>query len=281
MIFIRKNSTDVYTRFNFPLKAKRSLDYTNTKKEDWKLANLKAKTRQELNQMGISFTGYSNFPESTPFTDSLIEPLYSYKKQNNVVEAYAKIDGTGKIISSTNIIRKYAKTNCEFCGKQIKDFHIIISEKKKIHLKIGSECRKQFTDAEDPLDQINKNMIISLKKLLLEKGWQNKMINRIKQRRDYCKNSHQNGKFHPGKLYADFERLFLKIAKIETPQQNNMLGLNDFFSNNEIKFSSVNLNNCTDDEILEIWKLARKAFTVKDPSFLDEISDYLKKQRWD
>ena len=65
-MYIIKNKTNVYTKFNYPLKAQKSLTYTDTKKEDWKLADLASTTRQELNQRGITFTGFSHLPEVTP-----------------------------------------------------------------------------------------------------------------------------------------------------------------------------------------------------------------------
>ena len=270
MVFEIKNKTSVYTKPNYPLKAVKSLQYTNTKKDDWKLADVKQKTRQELNQKGISFTGFSHLLESTPFTDSLIQPLYDFKKLNGCVQAYAKIDATGNIIQETNDLPEWAESNCEFCGKLIKKPHIITCEREKIFLRIGSECRKQFTDAEDPIEQIDKNIVLTLRKLLIEEGWQSKMINQIRNRRDYCKNAQQHGKFNPEKLYADVKKLFLELVNVEISY------LNETFT-----ITTLDLRECSDKKIIKIWQLARKAFTLRYPNFLNEISDYVNHQRWD
>ena len=92
VVFNIKNKTNVYTKQNFPLKAKISLQYTSTKKEDWKLAKIRQRTRQEINQQGgITFTDYSHLDESTPFTDSLIQQLYDFKKQMAVFMPMLKL----------------------------------------------------------------------------------------------------------------------------------------------------------------------------------------------
>ena len=81
MVFIIKHKTDVYEKPNWPLKSKKTLAYTKTSREDWKLAQIKQKTKMEINQDGkFKFENYSNLDESTPFTDSLNEVKYSSKK---------------------------------------------------------------------------------------------------------------------------------------------------------------------------------------------------------
>ena len=268
MIFEIKNRTNVYTKQNFPLKAKTSLQYTSTKKEDWKLAKIRQRTRQEINQQGgITFTDYSHLDESTPFTDSLIQQLYDYKKINGCVHAYAKIDATGKIRLETNVLPEWAKSNCEFCGKFIANPHIIICEKKKLFLRIGSECRTQFTDAEDPLEQIDRNVILTRRKLLVADGWQLKMINHISIEKIYRKNTEQSGFFYPHKLYADVERLVLHLGYLQIP------------SNDEPRIIPFDLNNWSDEKIIEIWRLARKAFAVRNPDFLNDVANYVRHTR--
>ena len=269
MIFKIKNKTDVYTKQNYPLKSIKSLQYTCTSKEDWKLAEVKQKTRQEVNQNGISFIGYSHLQESTPFTDSLIQQLYDFKKTNGCVHAYAKIDATGAIIPETNALPEWAESNCEFCGKLINKPHIIICEKKRIFLRIGSECRKQFTDAEDPLEQINTNIVMTLRKLLVEKGWQSKIIEQICTEQVYRKNTEQSGKFYPHKLYADVKKLVLELGYLQIPPDDE-----------EPKIIPVNLKESSDKKIIKIWQLARKVFTLRNPTFLNDISDYVNRQKW-
>jgi len=255
MVFVIKHKTDVYEKPNWPLKSKKTLAYTETSREDWRLAQIKQKTKMEINQDGkIKFENYSNLDESTPFTDSLNEAKYSYKKTRGAIIPSAKTDATGKIIPETNQVPEHIETNCELCGKPIKISHIIICERKNIWMEIGDICRKKFTDAEDPLEQIRQKSVQVLRCMLKDK-WQRNIIFRIRNRKDFCKKVAK--KFEDSVLYADFKKLYEGLVNLD-------------------------VENASDKEIVKIWRLALKAFTNKDPNFLpSDLADILSQKKWE
>lgn len=90
------------------------------------------------------------------------------------------------------------------------------------------------------------------------------MIKHISAEKIYRKNAEQYGKFYPYKLYADVEKLVLNLGHLQIPPGDE-----------EPRIIPFNLKESSDEKIINIWRLARKVFAVRNHNFLDDVANYV------
>ena len=190
-----KNPTQIYKGNNWRKKARASFEYCETKPKDWQIADVKDRfIDSETKEKYYTFVPTPDYEEKTPFSDSLTEEELEEKIRNGIINDV----GNEKF--------EY-RDNCELCGHPIKHPQKILHEEKKFFMKIGSQCVKNYTDADKIRNNINRQAMKILREQL---GiWTPKFLREMKNRRDFCKIG--GSKFEPNKLHIRFYNFLMRL----------------------------------------------------------------------
>lgn len=230
-----KNPTQVYKGNNWRKKAQVSFEYCKTESKDWQIADVKDRFKDlETGEKYYTFVPTPDHEEKIPFSDSLTEEELSEKMQNGVING-----GDNEKFGYDD--------NCELCGHPIKHPQKILHETKKFSMKVGSQCVKNYTNAEKIRNNINRQAMKILREQL--RIWTPKFLQEMKNRRDFCKIG--GSRFEPHKLHKRFYNFWIRLE-------------------------NRNLESIVDKQIKQIWRTAiRLGLTVP-----EDINDYLMGKKW-